>query len=64
MKRIALLFFGLVIIGSCIDRIDIKVPDSYSSQLVVDGAITDEPGPYTVRLTKSERVAQTQWRRE
>ena len=51
-----ILCFGLVLISSCIDRIEIKVPDSYSSQLVVDGVITDEPGPYTVRLTSSTKV--------
>lgn len=51
-----ILWIGLVLISSCIDRIEIKVPDSYSSQLVVDGLITDEPGPYTVRLTKATRI--------
>ena len=56
MRRLLLLCIGLLLIGSCIDRIEIKVPDSYSSQLVVDGVITDEPGPYTVRLTKATRI--------
>lgn len=56
VRRLLILCFGLLLIGSCIDRIEIKIPDSYSSQLVVDGLITDEPGPYTVRLTKSVRV--------
>ena len=32
------------------------MPDSYSSQLVVDGIITNEPGPYTVKLSQSTRV--------
>ena len=56
MKRVLLLFFGSILIISCIDRINIEVPDSYSSQLVVDGVITDEPGPYTVTLTKATRI--------
>ncbi len=56
MKKLPLLLLCLLSITSCIDRINIEVPDSYSSQLVVDGVITDEPGPYTVRLTKSVRV--------
>ena len=43
--------FFLILSGSCIDRISIKIPDSYSSQLVVDGLITDEPGPYTINLS-------------
>lgn len=56
MKNSLLLFLGSIFIGSCIDRINIEVPDSYSSQLVVDGEITDEPGPYTVHLSRSARV--------
>jgi len=56
VRRLLILFIGLLLIGSCIDRIEIKIPDSYTSQLVVDGLITDEPGPYTVRLTKATRI--------
>jgi len=56
MKRLLLFFLNLLLMSSCIDRINIEVPDSYSSQLVVDGVITDEPGPYTVRLTRSVRI--------
>jgi hypothetical protein len=56
MKRASFLFLCCLIISSCIDRISIEIPDSYTSQLIVDGVITDEPGPYTVRLTKSVRV--------
>jgi Domain of unknown function (DUF4249) len=56
MKRASLLFLCCLFISSCIDRINIEVPDSYSSQLVVDGLITDEPGPYTVTLTRATRI--------
>ena len=51
-----LFLLGFLIISSCIDRINIAIPDSYTSQLVVDGVITDESGPYTIRLTKSIRT--------
>jgi Domain of unknown function (DUF4249) len=54
MKK--LLFLCCLIISSCIDRINIEIPDSYTSQLVVDGLITDEPGPYTVLLTKTAKI--------
>ena len=37
---------------SCITPIEFKVPDS-EPLLVVDGMITNEPGPYTVKLFKS-----------
>jgi len=46
----------VLLITSCIDRLNIKVPDSNASQLVVDGLITDEPGPYTVQLSLATRV--------
>ena len=53
-NRILLLF--LLSASSCIDRINIIVPDSNASQIVVDGLITDEPGPYTVKLSLSSKV--------
>ena len=56
MKRVLLLFFGLALMGSCVDRIDITIPKSNTGQLVVDGLITDEPGPYTVKLSLAENV--------
>ena len=51
MNRFVLLFFVSILISSCIDRIDITIPKSTTSQLVVEGVITDEPGPYTVKLS-------------
>ena len=56
MKRSSFLFLCCLIISSCIDRISIEIPDSYTSQLIVDGVITDEPGPYTVKLTRATRI--------
>lgn len=55
MKRITILF-SFMLLSSCIDRINIKVPGSSASQLVVDGLITDEPGPYTVTLSLATKV--------
>ncbi len=42
----------ILLMAACVDRvfIDIPVPDNFP--LVVDGLITDQPGPYTVELTK------------
>ncbi len=56
MKRLFLIFSCCLMICSCVDRINIEVPDSYTSQLIVDGVITDEPGPYTVTLSLSSRI--------
>lgn len=56
MKKLMSLFAGMLLINSCVDRVNIRIPDSYNSQLVVDGLITDEPGPYTVKLSLSSRI--------
>lgn len=56
MKKLMQLFAGMLLMNACIDRVNIRVPDSYNSQMVVDGLITDEPGPYTVKLSLSSRV--------
>lgn len=50
-----ILLFILLIYDSCIDRLKEFTPES-ASQLVVDGHITDAPGPYTIKLTRTRRV--------
>jgi hypothetical protein len=42
----------LFILMACVDRVDLNL-DGQSNRLVVDGLITDQPGPYTVRLSRS-----------
>jgi len=56
MRNLWLLLLTSALFNSCIDRLNIKVPDSNASQLVVDGVITDEPGPYTVKLSLTSSV--------
>jgi len=56
MKKSVTLFVGILLFNSCIDRINIRVPNASNSQLVVDGLITDEPGPYTVKLSLSSKI--------
>jgi hypothetical protein len=50
----AILFFIIILFDSCVDILDYSTVDN-NQQLVVDGFITDAPGPYTVRLTKTRR---------
>lgn len=52
-KQIAVTFLGcaLLLIG-CTDVVSLTVPRG-QPQLAVDGAITDQPGPYTVTLTQT-----------
>ena len=55
MKKSLILFSVLLISDACVDRIDFNAPDA-ASQLVVDGAITDSPGPYTVKLSRTRKI--------
>jgi hypothetical protein len=56
MKKSLMLFCTFLICGSCIDRLNNFAPES-DSQLVVDGHITDAPGPYTIKLSRTRKVA-------
>jgi Domain of unknown function (DUF4249) len=55
MKNGLIYFVFLILADSCVERIDFESPDS-DLQLVVDGMITDEPGPYTVKLSRTQQV--------
>jgi hypothetical protein len=52
MKKIVYCLFYCLFFNSCIDKIDLKVPD-VPRKLIVDGAVTNLPGPYFVQLTYS-----------
>ena len=55
--RNLVLFIALIFIGSCIDRLNYTAPSIYTKNvIVVDGVITDEPGPYRIRLTNPIKV--------
>jgi hypothetical protein len=49
-KRVLMLLLSWVVADSCIERVNFDIPDSYASDLVVDGQITNDPGPYVVKL--------------
>jgi len=53
MKHRLLSVLAVILMGSCVDRIvfDVGAPELYP--LVVDGFISDEPGPYRISLSKS-----------
>ncbi|MFM9840596.1 MAG: DUF4249 domain-containing protein [Cyclobacteriaceae bacterium] len=55
MKKQLIFFFTFVLLDSCIDEFTIAAPDALS-QLVVDGRITDAPGPYTVNLSRTKKL--------
>lgn len=48
----------LVIFSACQKVVDINL-NSKSEQIVVEGSITDQPGPYRVKLTKTVNFSET-----
>lgn len=57
MKNIFLIILSLLLVTSCEKEIDLDLEDQ-SGQIVIEGNITDQAGPYFVKITKS--VAFTQ----
>lgn len=56
MKKIIVLFFSVIIISSCIEEYWPDVLPKYHYALVVDGEITNKPGPYTIKLSSSSDI--------
>lgn len=50
------LFLILLLSDACVERINIDVPKSIVGQLVIEGQITDEPGPYVVKISRATSV--------
>lgn len=50
MKRL-IFFMAWILIDGCVDRINFDIPSQYTGDIVVDGLITDQPGPYSVKLS-------------
>ena len=55
MRTSFCLFLFLLASDACIERINIDAPRA-SEQLVMEGQVTDEPGPYTVKLSRATNV--------
>lgn len=56
IKNSILLFFVLLLVGACIDRLQFDTGELNQGILVVDGNITDQPGPYVIKLFRSSNV--------
>lgn len=50
---LSILFF--ISLVSCIDEYRPTI-DKYENRLVIDGGVTDQPGPYTIRLSMSSAI--------
>lgn len=56
MRNSFILFLILLLADSCIDRLTFEIGDLDKGLLVVDGMISDQPGPYTVSVFKSADI--------
>lgn len=50
---------AILLFDSCLERVTIPIPESFSKDLIVDGLITNEPGPYTVKLSQAIKIDDT-----
>ena len=55
MKKSLILIWLMILQDSCVDVFEYSSQEG-SSLLVVDGRITDAPGPYTVKLSRSQKL--------
>ncbi|HNP95642.1 MAG TPA: DUF4249 domain-containing protein [Cyclobacteriaceae bacterium] len=54
--RTPISIISFLLLVACVDRISVDATGDFQSQIVVDGFISDDPGPYTVRLFRSSPV--------
>jgi hypothetical protein len=55
MKRSVLFIIILLFSDSCVDRIDFDSSNA-SAQLVIEGQINNEHGPYTIRVNRTRKI--------
>lgn len=51
-----ILFLTILMIQSCIDRVDFDTRDVSDEFIVVEGMISDQPGPYTIKIYRPSNV--------
>lgn len=54
--RFSFSIFSFLLIIACVERINIEKVEAFESQMVVDGFISDDPGPYFVKLFRSSKI--------
>ncbi len=54
--RNSILIFLVAVLNSCLEPYEPEILDGSNNFLVVDGVITNKPGPYTIKVTKSYSV--------
>jgi hypothetical protein len=59
MKNVIGIIFIALFITSCEKTVDLKYKDN-QSKIIIEGNVTNEPGPYFVKITKSINLANTE----
>lgn len=59
MKNSILIFFLMICVDSCVEVFEYPDTTYANADVVVDGVITNEPGPYTVKLSRTVQVGST-----
>lgn len=54
--RVIAIFLPLLLLFACIDEYEIEVINKYENAMVIDGKITNLPGPYTITLSTSTSI--------
>src|SRR5687768_2888486 len=54
MRVVRILPFLLLLLDACVERVDVPVV-TITPALVVDGLLTDQPGPQVIKLFKSSK---------
>ena len=57
MSKYFILLIAVFFLAACTKEIDIDLKNS-SPQIVIEGGVSDEPGPYTVKLSKTVNFSQ------
>ncbi len=58
MKNLLIIIFSLFLINSCEKEVDLDL-ENQSGQIVIEGNVTDQAGPYKVRITRSVSFTQS-----
>ena len=56
MKNLFPLFLLLLFTDACVDRLEFEAGENNLDEIVIEGVITDQPGPYQVKLSRSVNI--------
>ncbi len=61
VRTIIQLFFLLLLIDGCIDRVQFDIEGNKALTIAITGFITDQPGPYEIQVRRSFPVSESNW---